>query len=182
MMGDDVDQGSVSQQRVSNPFASFGAVSQPTYNLTLDEAVRSYRTEVRAKKGYPFSCLGQPDFAPVLKGDLSPAELRWYLSQGDTTIQRVIGERASLLNEDFSDFLKGAFGEGVTVNIQRVGPYRVPDASFPDFVPRSTFRVAGDGPSNNESSVQEWRHFTTQTPAADSGIRLPRVAPPLEFR
>ena len=179
MMGDDSEQGVSSQQRVSNPFASLAGAHQ-TNTMSLEDAVRSYKNDVRTKRGYPFSCLGPPDMLPILGGDISPEELRWYLSQGDVSIQRLIGERASVLNEDYSDFLRGACGEGVALNIQRVGPYRIPDAAFPEFVPRGTFRIVERSNVAADTSSEEWRAYESEKNGKP--MNLPRLAPPLEYR
>jgi hypothetical protein len=178
MMGDDGDHAVVSQQRVSNPFASFG--NQPSQGMSMEDAVKSYKIDVRSKKGYPFSCLGPQDSAPALSGDISPAELRWYLSQGDLNIQRMISERASLMNEDYSDFLSGACGEGVELKIQRVGPYKIPDGEFPSFVPRGVFRVTEESTSSEQSAYEDWRSFKSEESA--TVLRIPGTVPPLEFR
>lgn len=180
MMGDDIDHGAVTQQRVTNPFASFSSGNQPSQSMSTDDAVRSYKNDVRSKRGYPFSCLGPPDVVPALGGDISPAELRWYLSQGDLNIQKMISERASLMNEDYSDFLRGACGEGVELKIQRVGPYRVPDGAFPSFVPRGAFRVTEQSATSEEPAYEEWRKFISEP--SSSALRIPHTVPPLEFR
>jgi len=179
MMGDDGELTGSAQQRVGNPFASFGG-AQHAPSMSLEDAIKSYKNEVRLKHGYPFSCLGSPDTAPILGGDISPAELRWYLSRGDVNIQRLIGERASLLNEDYSDFLRGACGEGVSLNIQRVGPYRIPDAAFPGFVPRGSLRIVEQSSTSGELNGEEWRVYESER--TKGVIRIPRSAPPLEFR
>jgi hypothetical protein len=172
---DDDDIGKHSTARVSNPFAALASQTKSTV-LSSEEAIHQYKTEVMRKKGYPFSCLGLPDEPPVITGDISPEELRWYLSQGDQSTMRLIGERSGLLgNVDFTEFLRGATTQGLP--IQRVGPYKVPDSQLPSFIPRSTFRIVGEVPDPTLSS-EDLEIYRTR----DLSKRIPRVPPPLELR
>lgn len=162
--------------RVSNPFAAIGAIQ--AQGLSLTDAVSQYKSEYIRRRGYPFSCFGLPEEAPVLQGEISPAELRWFLSQGDSVVQQKIVERASLLNEDFTEFLRGACGDA-PVQLKRAGPYRVPDAQFPTFVPRQPFSLIGD---RKESTLSESDLYIFQTRNLPEGGRVPSNAPPLELR
>jgi len=169
------DDTSTSTGRVTNPFASS---AKSATSITYEEAVHQYKTDVLRKKGYPFSCLGLPDESPVILGDISPEELRWYLSQSDFGIQKLIAERSNLLgNVDFTDFLRGASCDGAVIQIQRVGPYRISDPQFPAFVPRGTFKIVGDGyeisPTGDDVAIFKAQVFEN---------RIPRCPPPLEYR
>jgi len=162
--------------RASNPFAAIGAA--PVQALSYDDAVSQYKTEYVRKKGYPFSCFGLPEESPILAGDISPAELRWYLSQGNADIQKAIGDRSNLLNEDFTDFIKAAGGDAPFV-IKRAGPYRIPDPEFPSFVPRTPFSIISSDPGivPTESEL-----YIYQTRAVPDGSDVPVSTPPLDLR
>jgi hypothetical protein len=162
--------------RVSNPFEAIGAVQAQALSLT--DAVAQYKSEYIRRRGYPFSCFGLPEEAPVLQGEISPAELRWYLSQGDSGVQQKIVERSSLLNEDFTEFLRGACGDE-PVQLKRAGPYRVPDAQFPTFVPRQPFPLIAD---RKESVLSENDLYIFQSRNLPEGGRVPSNPPPLELR
>lgn len=166
------------QSRVSNPFAAVGAA--PKQAMSLQEAAQQYKAEFVKKKGYPFSCFGPPDERPVLTGDISPAELRWYLSQNNVDIQKVISERSSILNEDLSAFLRGAMADGaVPLSIKRAGPYRVPDPDFPSFVPKQPFIVVKQASSNLPSETDLDIFRSRNVPV---GSAIPNLPPPLEYR
>lgn len=162
--------------RVSNPFAAIGAV--PAQGLSLADAVAQYKTEYIRRKGYPFSCFGLPEEEPVLQGEISPAELRWYLSQGDSRVQQKISERANLLNEDFTEFLRGACGD-LPVQLKRTGPYRIPEPQFPSFVPRQPLPLISN---MNECSLSDNDLHIFQTRNLPEGSRVPSGVPPLELR
>ena len=163
--------------RVSNPFAAVGLV--PKQALSQQEAVAQYKTEFLKKKGYPFSCLGPPDEPPVLTGDISPFELRWYLSQGHQDVRNAIGDRSNLLNEDFSEFLRGATSDGVLpIQIHRAGPYRIPEADYPSFVPRSHFPLISK--PDGQLSPSELEVYRARDIAA--GVSVPLLPPPIELR
>ena len=162
--------------RASNPFAAIGAVAvQP---LSRDDAVAQYKSEYLRKKAYPFSCFGLPEETPVLTGDISPAELRWYLSQGNVDVQKALGERSNILNEDFGDFLRAAGGEAPIV-IKRAGPYRIPEPDFPTFVPRNQFDILDSAP-NVQPSESDLYIFQSRT--VPDGSAIPLMPPPLEMR
>lgn len=165
-----------SSTRVSNPFAAIGAV--PVQALSLDEAVVQFKNEYRKRQGYPFSCFGLPEEPPILTGDICPAELRWYLSEGNPDVQNAISVRSNMLNEDFTDFLRGATGD-VPLAIKRAGPYRIPDPEFPAFVPRNPF-LLNDATPAEQLSESDLHIF--QTRALPEGAFLPSLPPPVDLR
>jgi len=162
--------------RVSNPFAAVGAA--PSQALSTEEAVSQFKNEYVKKKGYPFSCYGLAEEPPTLTGDISPAELRWYLSQTNPDIHKAISERSSLLNEDFTEFLRAA-GDGAPVLIKRAGPYRIPDPDFPAFVPRTEFSLFD---SSSSAPLTDADRYIFQTKTVPEGGSLPLVPPPVEMR
>ncbi len=169
------DSTSSTTERVSNPFVSIGA----KHAMTRDEAVNMYKTECMRLKGYPFSCLGPPDDVPPLQGDISPEELRWYLSQGSPDIQKAVSERAALLQTDLSDFVKAGLPAGISLSVQRSGPYLVPDPHFPSFVPRDQFVIHSAG-TKPELSEEDKTVYATRRITGDT--RIPMCPPPLESR
>jgi len=162
--------------RVNNPFAAIGAA--PSQALSTDEAVNQFKNEYIRKKGYPFSCYGLAEEPPVLTGDISPAELRWYLSQASGDIHKAISERSTLLNEDFTEFLRAA-GDGAPVLIKRAGPYRIPDPDFPPFVPRNEFSLID---SRIAETLSDTDRYVYQTKSVPEGGTLPTIPPPLDMR
>lgn len=160
--------------RISNPFA-VGAGNP----VSLEVAVSQFKSEYLKKKGYPFSCFGEPDEVPVIHGDISPEELRFYLTQGSETIRKAIQDRSDLLNTDLHYFVRWASNDGSSLQISRIGPYRVPDAEFPSFVPRAPFPIA---PLNFhiEPSSQDLEIFKSSTLL--SGVEIPTCVPPLHLR
>lgn len=171
-MLEDIDDSSGG--RVSNPFAVGG--KEP---LSLQEAVSQFKCEYLKKKGYPFSCFGRPGESPVIHGDISPHELRYYLSQGTEDIKHAINERSHLLNADFTDFIRWALPGGTEVRITRSGPYRIPDPEFPPFVPRTTFSITSS-PVRPDPSARELEAFKSNS--IDPEIGIPVCIPPLELR
>ena len=159
--------------------STFGNVASSPFggqsSLTLTEAVQQYKTELLKKKVYPFSCFGLPDQAPVLPGDISPAELRWYLENRAEHVLKAVADRAQILGEDLTEFLRAAVPPGTT--IQRSGPYSVPAPSFPPFVPRTPFEIlsSASGSTLTEQEITEYqdRRFTDE---------IPLLPPPVEFR
>lgn len=162
--------GSSPSARVSNPFG--GAAK----NMTRDEAVLMYKNECLKLKGYPFSCLGPPDVPPPLTGDISPEELRWYLSQASPEIQAKIADRSALLGVDLTNFVSAGLPRGLT--IQRTGPYQIPDAGFPSFVPRAVFALTKMSTQN--ISDADRAIFTARE--IGPGTKIPLLPPPLELR
>lgn len=171
-MVEDIDDSSGG--RVSNPFAVGGKES-----LSLQEAVSQFKTEYLKKKGYPFSCFGRPGESPIVHGDISPYELRFYLSQGTEDIKNAINERSHLLNADLTDFIRWALPGGAEVRITRSGPYRIPDPEFPSFVPRTTFSITSPH-VRPDLSASELEAFKSNS--IDPEIGIPACAPPLELR
>jgi len=160
--------------RVSNPFAV--GLKQP---LSLAEAVSQFKSEYLKKGGYPFSCFGQPDQCPIIQGDISPAELRFFLSQDSEFVRQAISERSQLMNTDFSDFLRWSTPGGALVLTPRTGPYRVPDPEFPSFVPRNTFSLRS-GINKPLQSEQDLDSFKSNH--INPGSPIPLCAPPLGLR
>lgn len=159
--------------RVVNPFASFGGAANA--KLTLHEAVSSYKEDFLKKKGYPFSCFGSPDEIPVMVGDISPAELRWHLSQNTPVIHTMIAERSRVLGVDFADFLRAGMPVGSA--IQRTGPYVVPEPNFPSFVPRGSFKLSAATGSLSEAELSVYKGNDVP-----DGVPIPGLPPPLELR
>jgi hypothetical protein len=162
--------------RVSNPFAAIGVASSP--GLSLDDAISQYKTEYIRKGGYPFSCYGLAEEAPVITGDISPAELRWYLTRENPDILNALSQRSQLLDEDFTEFLKGGL-QGLSISLKRSGPYRIPDPAFPAFVPRGELSLLV---TCNPTELSDSDRFVFQSRTIADESPIPSHPPPLELR
>ena len=176
-MAMDAGKSTTSDVRVSNPFAATsGGV------LSASEALIQYKTEFRKKNGYPFSCFGAPDIAPVFPGDISPFELRWYLEnpteQGSQEIIKMITARSEHLGEDFTEFLRAAMPSGTMNILQRTGPYRIPATNYPSFVPQTPFQIV----PSDAIALREEELTLYKNKGIHGDIRIPIFPPPLEFR